>query len=298
MYTNNKKWLLLVIAFIISTSVYSQYRRGYSNVPFDLPAGLSLTASFGPNVFYGDLVNKGRFGHSFSLRLDREMSQLISARAQLIGGNMQGTQIHPLPISISPGEPATSGHAYAEFDNLYVEFSLGATYRPLNHFLGYFKERTAQLYALAQVGAVYYNADEYWRPASSMTPGSDPGNKWRNATGVAPTVGAGGGVSFWITPKLSANVEFVGTLAFSDKLDAHDVWYSSYPDGEVYDTDPFDFYYTATFGVTYLFKDSPFSNEPRFNRKSYTKTRKFFQPKTRSKSIRPGRHTKRRWLFF
>ncbi|TCO08756.1 hypothetical protein [Natronoflexus pectinivorans] len=288
MYTINKKWLLVLLLMVTYTIANSQVRRGYRGAPFDLMNGLSVTAKVGPNIFFGDLVDEGRIGYTAGIVADREMTRTLSARAQLMGGVMQGTQIFP-----------TTGEAYAEFDNMYFEFTFGGTYRPLNDLMGYFKERTFQPYALLQAGFVYYNASEYWGPASVMTSGAEPGEKWRTATGLAPIVGAGGGASIWLSPRLSANFEFAGNLAFSDKLDAHDVWYDSWdPLGTEHDTDPYDFYYSVTLGITYLIQDSPFRNEPRFNRRSYMKTRRFFQPKTRSRSSRPSSHMRRRWLFF
>jgi hypothetical protein len=305
MYTKNKKWLVLAILVLICTSGYGQVRRGYSRTPFNFTEGLSVTGSVGPNLFFGDLVDEGRIGYSAGILVNREMSPLISARVQLMGGVMQGTQIHQAELAIPPGSTPTSGHSYANFNNMYFEFTAGATYRPLNHILGYFKERTFQPYALAQMGLIYYNASEYWGtahedPGLSNPVNSVPGEKWRTATGIAPIVGAGGGASLWLTPKLSANLEIAGTLAFTDELDAHDVWYSRYPirdENDINDTEPYDFYYTVTVGITYLIMDSPYRNEPRFNRRSYMKTRSFFQPKSRTRTTRPG-GSQRRWLFF
>src|SRR5690554_8110306 len=90
-------------------------------------------------------------------------------------------------------------------------------------------------------------------------------------------ISGGGGVSLWIRPTISLNAEFTGFLPFSDQLDGHDVWYSSWPDGEAHETAPYDVYYTATLGASIMISDSPFRNDPRFNRRSYTKTRRFYQ---------------------
>lgn len=281
--STKQKFYLLLTLFILFASSSDAQRRGYRRTPFNVIDGLSVTPKGGLNVFFGDLVDQSRASYSFGVLADREMSKYLSARAQLMGGSMQGEQINP--IMLTP---------YATFDNFYLEFTLGGTYRPLNHILGYFKERTLQPYALLQLGLIYYDATEYWGPAS----GNVEGTIWRQATEIAPIVGAGGGFSYWISPNLSANFEFYGTLAFSDRLDVHDVWYDHA--GNENTTDPYDFYYTVTAGVSYLIQDSPFRNDPRFNRRSYNKTRKFFQPKSRSRSrsTRPSSHQRNRFLFF
>lgn len=238
-------------------------------------------------MFFGDLVDQSRTSYSAGVLVNREMSRTISTRINLMAGAMKGEQLSP-----------TLDEPYATFDNMYVEFGMGASYRPFNHIFGYYKERTLQPYVLAQAGLVYFSATEYWGPASASTPGAEPGEVWREVTDVVPMVSAGGGISVWITPILSANLEVTGTLPFSDQLDGHDVWYSSWPDGIVHETEPYDFYYTATVGLTFMISDSPFRNDPRYNRRSYTKTRRFFQPKTRSRSSRPSSHTRNRFLFF
>lgn len=288
MSTKQKFYLLLTLIILLASSSDAQ-RRGYRRTPFNVIDGLSVTPKGGFNVFFGDLVDQSRASYSFGVLADREMSRYLSARAQLMGGKMQGEQ-----LSKSLNVP------YATFDNFYMEFTVGGSYRPLNHVLGYFKERAVQPYALLQAGLIYYDATEYWGPASFSTVGAQPGEIWRQVTEIAPIVGAGGGFSYWISPNLSANFEFYGTLAFSDRLDAHDVWYDRWPDGNERTTDPYDFYYTLTAGVSYTIQDSPFRNDPRFNRRSYNKTRKFFQPKSRSRSrsARPSSHQRNRFLFF
>jgi len=287
MCTNNKKIILLILAVLISASSNSQLRRGYSSNPFDILSGLSITPKGGANIFYGDLVDESRSSYSFGVKANREMSRTVSLHADLMSGAMKGRQ-----ISISGDDP------YANFENMYFEFSIGGSYRPLNHMLGYFKERTLQPYILAQIGVVYFNTSEYWGSGSIITPGSEPGEVWREVSGTVPSVAGGGGISIWFTPLVSANIELVGTLPFSDQLDGHDVWYDRWPDGVVHETDPYDFYYTVSAGITFLISDSPFRNDPRYNRKSYNKTRRFYQPKARNRSSRSSSYRNKKFLFF
>jgi hypothetical protein len=234
---------------------------------------MSVTPKAGVNMFFGDLVDESRTSYSFGLNANREVSRVLSVRLNFMGGEMKGEQISP-----------TLNTPYASFENFYGEFTAGVTYRPLNHFLGYFKERSFQPYLLAQVGGVYFSATEFWGPASAGTSGSVPGEVWREISGLTPVVGMGGGLSYWITPLLSANIEISGNLPFSDKLDGHDVWYTSWePRQDVHETDPYDFYYTATVGVTLLIGESQYRNDAKYNRASYIKTRKFLQPKSRNR---------------
>lgn len=269
-----------MVVLLIGTSVEAQYRRGYRRNPFRIQDGLTITPRAGLNVFFGDLVDKSRASYSVGVTVDREMSKYLSARVQLMGGAMQGTQLY-----------GDSDVPYATFDNFYGELTIGGTYRPLNQLMGYFKERTFQPYLLLQAGLVYYSATEYWGEAALKPDNSNPaGSVWREASGIAPIAGFGGGASIWITPNISANMQVDGNMVFGDQMDAHDEWYGS--TGKVYTTDPYDFYYNVTVGVTYLINDSKWRNEPRYNRRTYQKTRKFFQSKTSRR--KPSSHLRRR----
>ncbi len=275
MRKNIKTWLLTLLVLLISSPGYAQLRSGYRRNPFRIMDGLSITPKVGLNMFFGDLVDKSRSSYSVGVTIDREMSKFFSARGSLMGGTMKGTQLF-----------GDTNIPYANFENFYIEGTIGGTYKPLNQLIGYYKERTLQPYLLLQLGLVYYNATEYWGEASLNTPGS----VWREASEVAPIFGLGTGTSIWITPNISANLEIDGNLVFSDKMDGHDVWYGN--TGKVYTTDPYDFYYTFTAGVSYLFNDSKWRNDPQFNRKTYQKTRKFFQSKTTRR--KPSSHLRRR----
>ncbi|MFO8002406.1 MAG: hypothetical protein R6U46_14295, partial [Marinilabilia sp.] len=206
-----------------------------------------------------------------------------SARAQLTGGTMQGSQI-------------MSDRVYAEFDNMYAEFSLGGAYRPLNHILGYFKQRTFQPYGHMNTGIVYYNSTEYWGEASD----GPAGDEWRSASEIAPVVSMGGGAEIWINPAITANIELTGSLPFTDKMDVHDVWYNSYEDWQnkvnPHTTEPYDFYYTLTVGITINLQDSKYRNDSKYNRRSYIKTRQYYQSKSRQSPS--NRRNKKRFLFF
>lgn len=282
-----KIWIFILLAILF----YHQESNAQFNKTkgFDITAGLTLIPKVGMNLFFGDLVDSSSESYSFGVTADREMTEFLTIRTSFMGGQMRGKQIFP-----SLGTP------YATFENFYVDFLVGGTYRPLNHFLGYFKERTVQPYALLQGGLIYYNSTETWGPASKSTLGSQPGKKWRSESGVAPVISAGGGLNLWINPSLTANIEFHGNLAFSDKLDAHDTWYDSWdPKEGVHTTEPYDFYYVVSAGVTFTIKDSKFKNDPKFNINSYRKSRKLYKPSSKKVTRkRPSRHKKKKFLFF
>ena len=263
----NKKRLLLILIVLLTIDVYSQYRNR-SKSTFD--QGLSVTGKAGTNIFYGDLVDKERFGVSVGVTLDKEIHKYFTLRGQIELGEMQGTQKYQADLS----------RDYAKFKNFHVELTFGGTYRPLNHFLGYFKERTFQPYVLLQAGFLYFNATEYWCLKEDIEYYNT--NIWRTATGFAPVVGLGGGASIWLNPRLKANIEFYGTFALSDKLDAHEDWTMRPNEEDVHVTDNNDFYYIGTVGFTYLINDSRFRNDFRHGRKSYTKNKGFFTKKGKS----------------
>jgi len=267
----NKKWLLIILILLINSTVFSQYRRSGRST---FSEGLSITAKGGVNMFYGDLVDQSRNSYSLGLSLDREFNKLISTRVQLVGGQMKGGQIY-----------GDTDLEYANFKNYYGELTIGGTYRPLNHIMGYFRERFFQPYALVQLGLIYYSTTEYYGPGWEYAgyPVDPLSNIWREASGIAPIVGIGGGASFWISPRIRANLEIYGIYCFSDKIDGHDTWFE-YPSGKVHITASNDFYYIATLGITYTINDSKFRNEYKYNRQTYSKNKDYFQKKLKKSS--------------
>jgi len=271
MFTN-KKWLLIILVLLINSTVYSQYRRSARST---FSEGLSITGKGGVNIFYGDLVDQSRNSYSLGLSLDREFNKLLTTRLQIMGGKMKGGQLY-----------GDTDLEYAYFKNYYGELTIGGTYRPLNHIMGYFRERTVQPYALVQFGLIYHSTTEYQGPGWEFAgyPVDELSNIWRTASGIAPIVGIGGGSSFWISPRIKANIEFYGIYCFSDKIDGHDTWFE-YPNGKIHITASNDFYYVATLGVTYTINDSKFRNEYKYNRQTYSKNKDYFQKKLKKSSI-------------
>lgn len=241
--------------------------------------GFSVTGRLGANHFYGDLVDDGRTRYTLGFTADKELNTYLSLRGSLMGGVMAGTQ-----FAYADGKPDQNS-IYAYFDNIYTEFNVGATFRPLNVLLGYFKQRSLNPYVIGQVGMIYYSASEYYGNSS----GYPDGTLWREKSGITPSLSGGLGLSYWINSQWSINIEGIGTVPFTDELDAHSEWTSG--NGEIVQTAANDFYYTTSVGVTFLIDDSRWKNEPKYNRKAYLKTRSQYRSSSKKnlKSINKKR---------
>jgi len=218
--------------------------------------GFSISGQAGANHFFGDLVDNGKTNVTLGVVAEKELTSFLSARASIMGGAMSGTQIS-----------YTSDDPYAYFNNIYTEFNVGASFKPLNLLVGYFRQRSFNPYIIGQVGTIYYSASEYYGAGS----GFEDGSLWREKSGMTASISGGGGLSFWINSQWSVNVEAIGTFPTTDELDAHSQWTGG--DGTIHQTDANDFYYTTTVGIRYLINDSKWKNEPKYNRKAYLKTR-------------------------
>ncbi len=244
--------------------------------------GFSVTGRAGANYFYGDFVDEGRTHITLGAVAEKELNTYLSGRVSIMGGKMSGVQF-----------AADDGVKNAWFDNAYTELNFGASFRPLNILLGYFKQRSFNPYVIGQVGALYYNATKYWGVYSNGFPDFEYGDVWNEASGVTATVSGGLGISYWISSQLSINLEAIGTVPFSDELDAHKEY--ELPGGGVKQTESNDFYYTTSVGVTFLIDDSRWKNAPKYNRKAYLKTRSQYKKSSKKniKSINKKRRKRR-----
>lgn len=271
------RYLILTLVVFAFVSQADAQRRRRST----LWDGVRLTPRAGINMFYGDLVDQSRTSYSFGGVIDKELMPSLSARIQLMGGNMKGEQKFD-----------DTGDLTTYFTNYYTDFMIGATFKPLDVALGYFKQRTFNPYILAQTGVIYYNTKTYYGPH-----GYEPNTLRHNISGVSPTVSGGIGLSFWINSIMSVNAEYTATLPFTDMVDGHKDWMYDDSNGNtiVVQTDAYDFYYTATLGVSFLLNDSKWKNEPKYNRKAYLKTRKQMNSSSRKnlKSINKKRRRRR-----
>jgi len=270
-------FILATIVFAFVGQTTAQRRRKST-----LWDGVRLTPRAGVNIFYGDLVDQSKTSYSFGGVAEKELMPYLSARLQLMGGQMKGEQKY-----------ADTDLLYTYFKNYYADFMVGATFKPLDLALGYFKQRSFNPYIFAQFGLVYYNTDIWYGPA-----GFDPNTLRDQVSGISPAVSGGLGLSYWINSIMSANFEFTGALPFTDMVDGHKEWYSGTPGNivKVNQTDAYDFYYTATVGVSFLLNDSKWKNEPKYNRKAYLKTRRVMTSSSKKnlKSINKKRKRSRR----
>lgn len=255
--------MTLTVIFVAPSD--AQFRRRN----FDFMEGTKLIPLGGVNLFYGDLVDKSRTSYSIGAAFEREMNQYFSARAHLMFGEMKGIQL-----------AHNSDLEYAYFENMYGEFSLGVSLRIFDYAFGYFKQRTFSPYVLGQLGAIYYDATEWYGNGAGFYPeqhdlaGLPKANTiWHQGSGIAPLITLGGGVSLWLNPRVSLRAEFLANKPLTDMLDAHKEWDDNY--GKIHETDAGDFYYTATAGVAITIKDNRWRNEPKYNRKTYVKMRRY-----------------------
>lgn len=262
----------LICLLILTLNINAQRRRK--------PAfweGTTVGPRAGINLFYGDLVDQSRTSYTFGGIAEKEISKYISARLQLNMGQMKGQQID-----------FKSQEIYAYFKNFYTELSIGASFRPLNLMLGYYKQRSFNPYVIGQFGIVQYSTKEWYGPGSNET----PDELWRQFSQISPIVTGGAGLSYWVNSRISANIEFTGTLPFTDLLDGHQEWADNF--GNITQTDANDFYYTAMVGITFLIDDSKWKNEPKYNRKAYLKTRNQYSRSGSSKKNQKAIKRKRR----
>jgi len=284
MHLKTKSIVLLALVLLIALPLNAQRRRK----KFDLMDGTRISPMVGINSFWGDLVDDSRTSYTFGASFEREMNNYLNARIHLMAGQMKGTQM--------AGESSDVVNAY--FENNYIEMGFGATFRFVDLAYGYFKQRTFSSYVIGQVGAIYYDATEWGGPGLgnySMLHPTKPGESrqgiWHQKTSIAPVATLGGGVTYWLSPRLSIRGEFLANKPITDELDAHKEWDDG--DGNIHQTDAGDFYYTATVGVSYVIQDSRWKNEPKYNRKAYMKIRKYNMTSTakrnKHKSTRPKR---------
>ncbi|NPA38060.1 MAG: hypothetical protein GXO47_14550 [Chlorobi bacterium] len=252
---------LIIFTIILSVPVVSiaQFSKQKPRRPKKYRAhsiwdGFSVSPMVGINMFYGDLVDNSRTSYSGGAIAEREISPYLSARLQLMAGKMKGAQY------------TNNDLLSADFTNMYVDFAMGVKFKPLDVIYGYFKERPFNPYIFGQVGIIYYNATEKFYEGYPV-----PYRPDREASGMSPIVSFGPGLSYWVSPRISVRAELNGVYVFGDEVDAHKEWENQ--EGDIFDTNSNDYYYTITAGVTYLINDAKWKNMPKYSRKAYLKTR-------------------------
>ncbi|MCU4157723.1 hypothetical protein J1N10_17240 [Carboxylicivirga sp. A043] len=243
--------------------------------------GFSVTGRVGATHYFGDLVDDGQTHFAAGFVGEKELNTFLGGRLSLMGGKMSGTQ------------NSSAGTKNGWFENTFTELSAGVSFKPLNVLLGYYKQRAFNPYLVANVGALYFSATKYWGVYGNNFPGVEYGDVWNEVSKVTATASGGIGLSYWINSQWSVNIEAIGTVPFTDDLDAH----SSYelPGGGTVVTENNDFYYVTSVGLTFLIDDSRWKNEPKYNRKAYLKTRSQYKNSSKKnlKSISKKRRKRR-----
>jgi hypothetical protein len=278
-----KKALFAIIILVLPTCIFSQY------IPSEILEGFKIQPKLAGNVFYGDLVHIGKTNYTFGIAAEREMKPYLNARFDLNFGSMRGTQIN-------------DGQTYFYFNNVFIFYNIGASFRPLDLAFGLFKQRLFNPYIVGQVGAIQYNSKKFVgeagaRSLSVLIPEIETGDVYDETGGfkVAPTVSLGGGVNYYINSHISITAEIIATLPFSDELDLHERWVNPLTGVWTKTADPYDFFYISSLGVTYLFYDSKWKNSPKYNRKAYIRTRSLYKTQKPKKYKRPKRRNTKRY---
>lgn len=270
---------LLLISFLPST--YGQRSR---YVKYPVLKGLSVTPKLGINWFFGDLVNERPVNFTGGLTLEREMLEYLSARIDIAGGMMSGSQIEP-----------TSGLMFSEFTNTFTSFQIGASFHPVPLMYGYYKQRMFKPYVVGELGIIGFNSTETFGEGNIY--GAPTGYTWHSTEGFtfAPIVTFGGGINYYINKSFACNLEWLCGIPFTDMLDAHEEWDSAELGNSptVKTKGTFDIFWTGSVGVSYTIAESDFRNQFKYNRKSYLKTRKNMTYK-KTKSARKFNKTNRK----
>lgn len=255
-------FLLFILLITFLPSSHGQRSR---YVKYPILKGLSVTPKLGVNWFFGDLVNERPVNFTGGIAIEREMLEYLSARIDIAGGMMTGTQIEP-----------NTGLVFSEFTNVFTSFQVGASFHPIPLMYGYYKQRMFKPYIVGELGLIGFNATETF--GSGNTYSAPVGDIWHTTDGfmVAPIMTFGGGLNYYINKQLSCNLEVLCGLPFTDMLDAHEEWDSGpLGSGQVVKTEgAYDVFWTGNIGVCYMIAESDFRNQFKYNRKSYLKTRK------------------------
>ena len=113
---------ILLVFFCLVFSFDGNAQRRKRSTLLD---AVSVAPRAGVTLFFGDLVDESRTSYTYGANLEKEWKRYLAWRAQLMTGRMTGDQIYP-----GETEP------YAYFQNFYVDFGVGAKFKPLDLIFG------------------------------------------------------------------------------------------------------------------------------------------------------------------
>jgi len=225
--------LILLVLLLLTSKVDSQTngtlgKRFFSN--------WSVSASGGPNIFYGDLkrykfwpattpVNEIRYAGTFSL--NRQLSHVFMLRAQVLYGEIAGEKLH-----YKDGSPCNQ-----YFEGNILEYNLNTTIDFTNLFFGYRPGRFFFVYGTIGAGLSNWITVKRDLITHEQIGGSGSPSNWTTEI-VVP---AGIGAYFSIKDKVNLGLEWTYRAVNSNKLDA--------TEGRL----PYEAYSLFAFNITYNF---------------------------------------------
>ncbi len=276
--------LTLVILALVPESAEAQRRR----IPYFL-RGFYLNAKVGPNLFFGSLVDDGKWRLGLDTYAQKELMPFLTARAGLGGGMLHGHQ-----------ESGT-----LEFKTTYINFNVGLDCNILNLIQGYDLQRMIEPYFGLGGGVLMYSATKEldYEIGDALAEIDD----WRNVeTGftAAPFVYGLIGGRYQVNKHWGISLEVQGNYVFANDLDGHSGYRRNPTAAEqaainagtrglteaeqawIDETGRSDYiwvegkndcFWTIMAGVSYKFYDSLFRHKSRFNREVYLQNRKAYK---------------------
>jgi len=205
--------LVLILVFLTFHSSVLAQTQGVLGKRFF--SNWSVTASGGPNIFFGDLkvhrffpantnMNEWRYAGSFSL--NRQLSHVFALRAQVLYGEIAGTK-----RNYKSGDPAN-----LYFEGNIFEYNLNATINFTNLFFRYKPERKFFIYGTVGAGLSNWITKKKDLTTHATIGGSGSASNWTTEI-VVP---AGLGAYYSIADKVNLGLEWTLRGLNSDKLDA------------------------------------------------------------------------------
>ncbi len=266
----SKPFIYILLLFLAMSQVVSaQYNsyQGRRKVPRILE-GMHVYAKVGPNIWVGDLVDKGRYRVGLSLGAEREIFNWMSGQLEFDGGFLHGYM--------------TRG-ADMDFKTFFVDVNAGVKISILDLIQGYYADRVIVPYGAIGGGLMFFHAK---KTAHMLYDKSDPMNNWQdvdNGWDTAPFIWGAIGCKYRITPVWTAFAEIRPYALLSDDVDAHTGFRDS---NGWHESKSNDYMYNMMFGMSYRISHQMFYTTNKYNRRNYVKNKKLFK---RNAQDRPRR---------
>lgn len=263
--------LTLLLLLLVGSVAEAQYNNPRGRLPKQL-LGLSIGARAGATMYFGDLVDSGRYRWTTGVYAEKNLLSWFALRAEIDAGQVHGKQKEGI-----------------KFKTFFADLNIVAKVHFLDLLQGYDDARTWNPYFGVGAGGILFNCkknptdvidvDAYLSRAQAGG-WEDQANTWLyydgGMKGSADALGLIG-VRYALNSKLWLTCEAQGNIVFSDLFDAHD----GYPngDGTWHQSDgKFDCLWNLSFGVQYRFYNvSKFTSSSKYSRKAYLKTRKIYE---------------------